>query len=383
MPVLLASECTEFRWPSAAREEAAKSRTCLRKVSFAGSVTFVLAGLILYVAMTPSNQDRRGGVVSAIALPAESLEAWERLNHLLVDANVSERALEDAPVSRRDKQLYHTQCSVDVVQATAYLGQGVVWLDKAVTYEGTQCPDKTQRGCAVAVEAVITSLFWVMSYLSLTASSCAASINAQAACAADVTGVAADLGELSLASTLAADDCYFGPVKRDKDDEDKEEDDKEEDDEEEDDEEKSRRLGGSGFLSVLIPAVKAKQQEQRDRNLDIALCTFDAVQSASYVIRAVNQIVGAADAGCDDPKVCSINVLNIVSSFAWISQFVALAVADCSTKDQQRAFCTGDISDLVAATASLVATSASLEVDCNAEEMPEAEEIEEITETKR
>jgi len=144
-----------------------------------------------------------------------------------------------------------------------------------------------------------------------------------------------------------------------------------------------RRLGGSGFLSALIPAVKAKQQERQDRNLDIALCTFDAVQAGSYVVRAVKQMIGAADAGCDDPKVCTINVLNIVSSFAWISQFVALAVGDCSTKDQQRAFCAADISDIVAATASLVATSASLEVDCNAMEIPEAEEIEEIWVSKR
>jgi len=158
----------------------------------------VLAGLVFFLAMTPSNQDRRGGAVNAIALPAESLEAWERLNHFLMDANVSERALEDAPVSLHETQLYHTQCSVDVVQATAYLGQAVVWLDKAVTYEGFQCPDNTQTGCAVAVEAVITSLFWVASYLSLAASSCAASINAEAACAGNVTGVAADLGELSL-----------------------------------------------------------------------------------------------------------------------------------------------------------------------------------------
>ena len=30
-----------------------------------------------------------------------------------------------------------------------------------------------------------------------------------------------------------------------------------------------------------------------------------------------------------DPKACAVGIMNIISSFAWISQFTALAVSDC------------------------------------------------------
>ena len=36
---------------------------------------------------------------------------------------------------------------------------------------------------------------------------------------------------------------------------------------------------------------------------------------------------------------------NIISSFAWISQFTALAVSDCQVGADQKALCTADISD--------------------------------------
>ena len=44
---------------------------------------------------------------------------------------------------------------------------------------------------------------------------------------------------------------------------------------------------------------------------------------AAYIVRAVLQIRSAASA-CPEPKACAINIMNIISSFAWISQFTRL-----------------------------------------------------------
>ena len=40
-------------------------------------------------------------------------------------------------------------------------------------------------------------------------------------------------------------------------------------------------------------------------------------------------------------EACAINVMNIISSFAWISQFTALAVSDCPPDGSQQAGASG------------------------------------------
>ena len=43
-----------------------------------------------------------------------------------------------------------TECVIDVVQGAAYLGQAVVFLYKAIKYDGIRCPDNSPAGCAAS-----------------------------------------------------------------------------------------------------------------------------------------------------------------------------------------------------------------------------------------
>lgn len=51
-----------------------------------------------------------------------------------------------------------TECVIDVVQGAAYLGQAVVFLYKAIKYDGIRCPDNSPAGCA----ASIAGFRWVL-----------------------------------------------------------------------------------------------------------------------------------------------------------------------------------------------------------------------------
>ena len=44
-----------------------------------------------------------------------------------------------------------TECVIDVVQGAAYLGQAVVFLYKAIKYDGIRCPDNSPAGCAASI----------------------------------------------------------------------------------------------------------------------------------------------------------------------------------------------------------------------------------------
>ena len=44
-----------------------------------------------------------------------------------------------------------TACVIDAMQATAYLGHAVVWLYRAIDYNGLECPSNTPAGCAISV----------------------------------------------------------------------------------------------------------------------------------------------------------------------------------------------------------------------------------------
>lgn len=65
--------------------------------------------------------------------------------------------------------------------------------------------------------------------------------------------------------------------------------------------------------------------------------------------------------------------MNIISSFAWISQFTALAVSDCSKYGKQKALCTADISDMVAALTNGPAAGIATTSDCADLPVPEDE----------
>ncbi|CAK9030266.1 unnamed protein product, partial [Durusdinium trenchii] len=90
-----------------------------------------------------------------------------------------------------------TECVIDVVQGAAYLGQAVVFLYKAIDYDGLKCPNNSPVGCAASVAGFITSITWIASYLSFAANACGAAVNSGALCAGDWTALMANFGEMA------------------------------------------------------------------------------------------------------------------------------------------------------------------------------------------
>eukprot|EP00933_Yihiella_yeosuensis_P028711 TRINITY_DN22549_c0_g1_i1.p1 TRINITY_DN22549_c0_g1~~TRINITY_DN22549_c0_g1_i1.p1 ORF type:complete len:490 (-),score=54.73 TRINITY_DN22549_c0_g1_i1:99-1469(-) len=281
----------------------------------------------------------------------------------------------DAPA---DLPAIRTQCVIDTVQSAAYLGQSVTQLYRAInSANGGQCPDNTPEGCAVSVAGFVTSMFWLGSYLALASSSCAQSLNTESVCAADFLAMAADAGEIATAGAAVKGDCDFsddtpwwkklgletttpkasadrrrGKVR------------------------KSSLVGlaydsmdrGSGKVLSLQgmskrAEIKRLENLELDRRFDQSICAFDVTNAASYIVRAALQIRSAARA-CSDPKNCAVNVLNIISSFAWVVQFLGLAVSDCMDGSDQRALCGADIADLIAGVTNFCAAGTASIDDC-------------------
>lgn len=242
-----------------------------------------------------------------------------------------------------------TQCVIDVVQSTAYLGQAVLLLrNSAVSASGDRCPDATAPGCAATVTSVVASVAWVASYLSLAASSCAEGVNARAVCASDWWAMAADLGELAASGSRASEKCksagQMHPFK-------------------------PPDVGmDEGAPSEANQTDIAKIMEARSKHLDrqvgIAQCSFDVVQASSYLVRVILQIREIA-LDCSDKKDCTIGILNILSEFAWLTTFMELAIVDCPENgDNDQLSCAAAIADLIAGTTSFVANAMSAQEDC-------------------
>ena len=230
-----------------------------------------------------------------------------------------------------------TECVIDTVQAAAYLGQAVVFLYKAIDYDGLECPNNSPVGCAASVAGFITSISWIASYLSFAANACGQAVNNGALCAGDFTALVANFGEIATVGAAARADCNFGKNAL---------------------QILTRTETISPPWKEFVPAgaspavdkalkIKGHKDQQRNRDYDIVQCAVDVTNSASYIVRVILQI-RAAGSACADPKSCAVGIMNIISSFAWISQFTALAVSDCQVGADQKALCTADISDMVA-----------------------------------
>ncbi|CAE7242973.1 unnamed protein product, partial [Symbiodinium microadriaticum] len=103
-----------------------------------------------------------------------------------------------------------TECVIDTVQAAAYLAQAVVFLYKAIDYDGLECPNNSPVGCAASVAGFITSITWIASYLSFAANACGQAVNNGALCAGDFTALMANFGEIATVGAAARADCDFG-----------------------------------------------------------------------------------------------------------------------------------------------------------------------------
>ena len=246
-----------------------------------------------------------------------------------------------------------TECVIDTVQAAAYLGQAVVFLYKAIDYDGLECPNNSPVGCAASVAGFITSISWIASYLSFAANACGQAVNNGALCAGDFTALVANFGEIATVGAAARADCNFGKNAL---------------------QILTRTETISPPWKEFVPAgaspavdkalkIKGHKDQQRNRDYDIVQCAVDVTNSASYIVRVILQI-RAAGSACADPKSCAVGIMNIISSFAWISQFTALAVSDCQVGADQKALCTADISDMVAALTNGPAAGIASTSDC-------------------
>ncbi|CAE7339319.1 unnamed protein product [Symbiodinium necroappetens] len=246
-----------------------------------------------------------------------------------------------------------TECVIDVVQAAAYLDQAIVFLYKSIDYDGLECPNNSPVGCAASVAGFITSISWIASYLSFAANACGQAVNSGAICAGDFTALMANFGEIATVGAAARADCNFGKNAL---------------------QILTRAETISPPWKQFVPAgaspavekalkIKGHKDQQRNRGFDIAQCVADVTNAAAYIVRAILQVRSAASA-CPEPKACAINIMNIISSYAWISQFTALAVSDCQVGADQKALCAADISDMVAALTNGPAAGIASTSDC-------------------
>ena len=285
------------------------------KAAFPSSLSFTKSKSTIGLDEVQHWEDIPG--MDQVILKAQSLKhdkPMRNLNDLFYDSQP-----EELPWIR-------TECVIDVVQAAAYLDQAVVFLYKAIDYNGLECPDNSPVGCAASVAGFITSISWIASYLSFAANACGQAVNSGALCAGDFTALMANFGEIATVGAAVKADCDFGknvvsiltnpdPVSPPW---------------------AQFVPGGAGPEAEKILAIKGHQEANRNRGFDIAQCVADVTNSASYIVRVILQIRTAASA-CPDPKACAINIMNIISSFAWISQFTALAVSDCQVGADQKA----------------------------------------------
>lgn len=299
-----------------------------------------------------------------------------------------------------DYPFIRTECVIDTVQATTYLMEAIVNLYRAIDQRGKRCAD-SDVGCAVNVAGFITCITWVSAYLSLAASSCAQAVNPGALCSADWLTITGAFGEIATAGAAVGTDCDI-PAKW------------------------AQRFFGIGITTTRRPYLKyfpgvrllknstspihgggppprkndfapprrtaklpppilekvykftALDRARTYRKFDITACVADAFQAASFLIRALLQIRDAAQA-CPDPRNCAINIMNVISSFAWISHFSVQSVDDCGKQSSQEARCGAEISAMIAALTMSPAAGYATTSDCAANPDPRYELLHEPT----
>lgn len=317
---------------------------------------------------TPWAARRASAQPSALAstlhllLTSDAVAAYERLGRILADAPAAKRVI---PPDLTFQNMAHLQCSIDVTQAAAYLGEAVIELDRAISYRGYECPDIAVRGCIVSVSGFTTSLEGCAGAISLLVSSCVATINYPAACANDVIGLVSDFQSVAEAGVAMADDCVFYDPTPDAD-------------------SVHRILNFTRHQDY--PAVLGRRLDRNvslEESNDLAMCAMDVLQSISLLIRSIQQILGAWVDACKDQKVCAINVFTIVSTVLSLAQYLAALAGDCVPKTNQVAYCISDIFNVMTSATNVVSTAAVVNIDCraaaNATLNPEEHQIEEDT----
>ncbi|OLP86123.1 Pentatricopeptide repeat-containing protein, chloroplastic [Symbiodinium microadriaticum] len=270
------------------------------------------------------------------------------------------RNLSDLFYSSRPQELgwVRTECVIDTIQATAYLGQAIVFLYKAIDYQSIKTPlrcyDFSPSGCAASVAGFVTSITWVATYLSFAANACAQAVNSDAICVGDFLALMANFGEIASAGAAVKDDCKPGlrsnldlitnrpRVTHDW----------------------AQFIPAAAAPTAgLIVAIKHNRTLSRNRAFDITQCVMDVTNMLSFIVRALLQVRVAA-ASCPQPRACAMDIMNVISTFMWISRFTALAITDCSVGGSRKALCAADITNMVAAVSNGPAAGIATTSDC-------------------
>ena len=259
----------------------------------------------------------------------------------LFDVNLFDHVGEPYKQYPVESKIITTECVIDTVQATTYLGEAVVNI-----YRAEICPDDEPLGCTAPVAHAITSFLWIMAFLTSATSTCAESLQQGGSCAAALLRDLATAG-----STIYGfdEDCFLtnpretswrvyqrwwehlapaesrrlratkeGNVsayrKRR--------------------EELSGRLreltqpehgGRANLPNVLfsasvkgiprelihantIEAISGKRNYHTERNFALANCVFDSVAATTWLMRALLSIEEATR-NCPEPKACTVDVL--------------------------------------------------------------------------
>lgn len=394
------------------------------------SATFCTMALLLMIGWTLQRREmERIDVTEAVskellerfATNGTHLEDWDQkwISHAVEHAkglhperplrSLKEIFYSEISETSDDYPFIRTECVIDTVQATTYLMEAIVNLYRAIDQRGKspkRCAD-SDVGCAVNVAGFITCITWVSAYLSLAASSCAQAVNPSALCSADWLIITGAFGEIATAGAAVGTDCdipwragpwaarffpalgqigitttrrpylkYFPGVRLLKN-------------------STSSPIGGGGpppqrhppprRTAKLPPPildtvykVQALNRARTERKFDLVACVADAFQAASFLIRALLQIRDAAQA-CPDPRNCAIDIMDVISSFSWISHFSVQSVDDCGKQSSQEARCGAEISAMIASITMSPAAGYATTSDCAANPDPKYELLHEPT----
>lgn len=251
-------------------------------------------------------------------------------------------------------------CVVDAGQALFQLAQGLMAFNAA----STACPEEGQseeakQACAIAIAYGVAGVSWTVSFISLAISDCAASLDIQAACSADVTLFLGSFSYLASSITAMKLNCPAGSLN----------------DTAAKVAENSggavRRLKGDTFQQ--IQTLEANQAAKKAAK---ATCVFDVGHAAFWLARVGTSIsqatlhctpsVTASEAG----KVsCAVDVSGVVGAATFAASTIILAVAGCPAildADNSDLFCAAAIIDTVGLAAYFAQAFASIASTCGA-----------------
>eukprot|EP00434_Breviolum_minutum_P014556 symbB.v1.2.012835.t3/scaffold887.1/size155094/2 len=214
-------------------------------------------------------------------------------------------------------------CVVDTGQALFQLGQGLMAFNAAsnICIPEDQS-EEAKQACAVALAYGLAGVMWSVSFTSLAISDCAASLDLQAACSADVTSLMGSFTYLASSISAMTLDCPAGPLN--------------------DTAANIAENSGGGLRRLAvgdtIMKIKTLEANQAAKQAAKATCFFDVGHAAFWLSRVGTSITQAtlhcteknlASEGDAGKVSCAVDVSGIVGAATFATSTILLAVAGC------------------------------------------------------